>query len=174
MKGLLGLWFLLRVALKNLSRLALLGILGLTVVDVGGRYLFNQPFEGTTTIITDLLFPAVVFLSLAYVAEIDGHVRVELIWAALRRRPKRALEIVFAVAIVVFWGVVAYLAGERAHEAYVLDQRPISSVGVPIALSYAVVCLGSVAAAIMALASLAEDRWRPARLDHDGRESPSC
>ncbi len=152
--GLFRLWLLLRAVLKGLSRLALLGILAFTVVDVGGRYLFNLPLEGTTTLITDLFFPAVVFLSLGYVAEVDGHVRVELLWSRLQGSGRRLLEIVFAAAIALFWLVIAWLAGDRAWQTYLLDLRPISSVGVPLFVSYAVVCLGSVTAAAAGLIAL--------------------
>lgn len=148
------LWTALRGGLKWLARIALLGILVLTVLDVGGRYLFDLPFEGATSIITDLLFPAVVFLSLAYVADIDGHVRVELVWSALKGPWKRALVVLFAIGLIAFWGAVAYLAGLRAYEAYLLDQRPIASVGIPLAVSYGVVCIGSIAAALAAVISI--------------------
>lgn len=152
--GLFRLWLVLRAVLKGLSRVALLGILAFTVVDVGGRYLFNLPLEGTTTLITDLFFPAVVFLSLGYVAEVDGHVRVELLWGRLQGRGRRILEIAFALAIALFWLVIAWLAGERAWQTYLLDLRPISSVGVPLFVSYAVVSLGSVTAAAAGIIGL--------------------
>src|SRR3546814_16843388 len=85
--------------LTNLARLALLAMLFLTVLDIGGRYLFDHPLEGTTAIITQLLFPALVFLSLAPVAERDGHVRVELIWTKLKGSFGDVVVIVFSLEI---------------------------------------------------------------------------
>src|SRR3546814_5944903 len=136
--------------LTNLARLALLAMLFLTVLDIGGRYLFDHPLEGTTAIITQLLFPALVFLSLAHVAERDGHVRVELIWPKLKGSFGDVVVIVFSLAIAAFWGIIAYKAGLRAYDAYVLNQRPIGAVRSEehtselqslMRISYAVFCL---------------------------------
>lgn len=148
MLDLYRLWIVLRTVLRGLARIALLCILGFTVVDVGGRYLFGLPLEGTTTLIVDLFFPAVVFLSLAYVAEQDGHVRVELVWGRLGPHGRRIVGFLFALLIAAFWLVIAWLAGRRAVEAYILDLQPIGSVGVPLFISYGTVALGSLLGAI--------------------------
>src|SRR3546814_130829 len=131
------------------------------VLDIGVRYLCDHPLEGTTAIITQLLFPALVFLSLAHVAERDGHVRVELIWTKLKGSFGDVVVIVFSLAIAAFWGIIAYKAGLRAYDAYVLNQRPIGAVGIPLAVSYGVVCLGSAVGAVASLGPILRLR-RPA------------
>ena len=145
------LWRPAATLLINLARLALLAMLLLTVVDIGGRFLFRVPVEGATSIITDLLFPALVFLALGNVAEHDAHVRVELLWSRLRGGFGTGVVVVFALAIAAFWTVVAYQAGMRAHEGYVLNQRPIGVVGIPMAVSYGVVAVGSAVGAVASL-----------------------
>src|SRR3546814_9023254 len=67
----------------------------------------------------------------------------------------------FSLAIAAFWGIIAYKAGLRAYDAYVLNQRPIGAVGIPLAVSYGVVCLGSAVGAVASLGPILRLR-RPA------------
>ncbi|MCR8546198.1 TRAP transporter small permease [Salipiger sp. P9] len=74
----------LRGALAVLGGLLLLGLMGMTVVDVVGRYLFNAPLRGATEL-TELLLAAVVFLGLPAVALADEHVTVDLLTERMPR-----------------------------------------------------------------------------------------
>src|SRR3546814_2664768 len=87
-----ALWRLTVAMLTNLARLALLAMLFLTVLDIGGRYLFDHPLEGTTAIITQLLFPALVFLSLArseeHTSELQSLMRISYAVFCLKKKKK--------------------------------------------------------------------------------------
>ncbi len=130
---------------------ALVGMLIVSGGDIIGRTLFDSPIEGSSNIVSELLFPACVFFSLPYLASIAGHIRVDFAdkWLAPVEKP---VAILFAVLIALFLGAIAWQAGARAYEAYVLNQRPIGAFGIPAALSYGVVALGSGVAAITHLA----------------------
>ena len=75
---------MLRTTLAVMGGVLLLSLMGLTVVDVIGRYLFNAPLMGATEL-TELLLAAVVFIGLPAVALADEHVTVDL---AVDRMPK--------------------------------------------------------------------------------------
>src|SRR3546814_892537 len=130
---------------------ALVGMLFVSGGDIIGRTLFDSPIEGSSNIISELLFPTCVFFSLPYLASISGHIRVDFAdkWLGRGRKP---LAVLFAVLIALFWAAVAMQAGLRAYEAFLLNQRPIGAFGIPAAWSYSVVALGTGLAAIAHLA----------------------
>lgn len=68
----------MRVALAVMGGVLLMALMGLTVVDVVGRYLFNAPLIGATEL-TELLLAAVIFLGLPAVALAEEHVTVDLL-----------------------------------------------------------------------------------------------
>ena len=86
--------FGLRAALAVLGGVLLMALMGMTVTDVIGRYLFNAPLRGATEL-TELLLAAVVFLGLPAVALADEHVTVDLVTdrmpAADRTSPRASI-----------------------------------------------------------------------------------
>ncbi|NIY94792.1 TRAP transporter small permease [Salipiger sp. HF18] len=104
--------FGLRAALAVLGGILLMALMGMTVTDVIGRYLFNAPLRGATEL-TELLLAAVVFLGLPAVALADEHVTVDLVTDRLPRaaQPWRlaAAGLFSAVVLaVVAWRVWVY------------------------------------------------------------------
>ena len=104
--------FGLRAALAVLGGILLMALMGMTVTDVIGRYLFNAPLRGATEL-TELLLAAVVFLGLSAVALADEHVTVDLVTDRLPRaaQPWRlaAAGLFSAVVLaVVAWRVWVY------------------------------------------------------------------
>lgn len=130
---------------------ALVSLLVVSGGDIIGRTLFESPIEGSSNIISALLFPACVFFSLPYLASISGHIRVDFAdkWLAPVAKP---VAILFAVLTALFLGAIAWQAGARAYEAFILNQRSIGAFGIPAALSYGVVALGAGVAALAHLA----------------------
>ncbi len=66
------------VFLGGLGGLLLVCMMGLTVCDVIGRYVFNAPIVGATEL-TELLLCAVIFLGLGAVSLAEDHVTVDLL-----------------------------------------------------------------------------------------------
>jgi len=79
--------------LALLSGVFLLGMTGLTVVDVTLRYVFNAPLFGGQDI-AELALLSVVALGVAYCGRSGGHVAVDLIGGVLSDRVSRVLAVV--------------------------------------------------------------------------------
>ncbi|WP_240722556.1 TRAP transporter small permease [Poseidonocella sp. HB161398] len=96
-----------RRLLAGLCGAILLAMMGLTVVDVLGRYLFNHPLNGATEL-TELLLVSVIFLGLPAVCLDDEQVTVDLLVSAfpdwVQPWRKAALALVSATVL----GVVAW------------------------------------------------------------------
>lgn len=99
-------------ALALSGGLILMTLMGMTVADVIGRYLFNSPIKGAAEL-TELLLAAVVFMGLPAVAMTDAHVTVDLVtdkmpaWIQPWRRV--AVGLVSAgILVVVGWRIWVY------------------------------------------------------------------
>lgn len=143
----------LRTALALLGGVLLLGLMGLTVVDVIGRYLFNAPLVGATEL-TELLLAAVIFLGLPAVALAEEHVTVDLVTDRMppRLQPWRlALAGLFSAVVlaVVTWRIWIYAGQIGSYGGATNSLRiPIAPLGY-----FCAVCTG-LGAAITALVPL--------------------
>ncbi len=79
--------------LALLSGVVLLGLTGLTVVDVTLRYVFNAPLYGGQDV-AELALLTVVALGIAYCGRSGGHVAVDLIGGVLPGWMARPLDVV--------------------------------------------------------------------------------
>ncbi|OUD09935.1 TRAP transporter small permease protein [Marivivens niveibacter] len=66
------------VTLAIIGAIMLVAMMGLTVFDVIGRYLFNSPIKGAAEL-TEILLCAVIFLGLGAVSLREDHVTVDLL-----------------------------------------------------------------------------------------------
>lgn len=66
------------IVLGGIGAVFLVAMMGLTVCDVVGRYLFNAPIKGAGEL-TEILLCAVIFLGLGAVSLAEGHVTVDLL-----------------------------------------------------------------------------------------------
>ena len=126
----------LRAALAVLGGVLLMALMGMTVTDVIGRYIFNAPLRGATEL-TELLLAAVVFLGLPAVALADEHVTVDLVTDRMpvAIKPWRGAAtglfsaVVLAVVLVVVqitWAVaVVLVATEREPDLPQLQQATL-------------------------------------------------
>ncbi|WP_376870702.1 TRAP transporter small permease [Albirhodobacter sp. R86504] len=101
-----------RGALAVLGGVMLMSMMGLTIVDVIGRYIFNSPLSGATEL-TELLLAATIFLGLPAVSLSDDHVTVDLITDKLPQalQPvRRIISGLFAggILLVVAWRIWVY------------------------------------------------------------------
>ncbi|QEW19625.1 Neu5Ac permease [Marinibacterium anthonyi] len=102
----------LRTVLALLGGVMMMSLMGLTVVDVIGRYLFNSPLRGAAEL-TEMLLASVIFLGLPAVALSDDHVTVDLM---IDRMPawihpwRLALTGIFSATVltVVAWRIWVY------------------------------------------------------------------
>lgn len=96
--------------LAGVSALLILMLIGVTCLDVVGRYLLNRPFGGAYEL-TQILLAALVFVALPLTSADGGHVEVDLALHLFPRGLQHALGrlagIVSAVILVFFaWRLV--------------------------------------------------------------------
>lgn len=151
---------------KDFAVLGLAVLIGSTAADVFSRFVFDAPFNNLITIITDLLFPAVIFFSAGYMARSGGHVRVGLLFEKMPPNWQLKLERVFALIAVVFWFLVMFTAAGRAWQAVKGNFRPTAVFGIPIYISFGIVVLGSLLAVIEGVVNVVN----PAIVEHRGSD----
>ncbi len=94
--------------LASLGGLMLLSMMGLTVADVIGRYVFNAPIRGAGEL-TEVLLCATIFLGLGAVSVADGHVSVDLVTDQL----PDWVQPIRKVAVGLFGGAVLIVVATR-------------------------------------------------------------
>lgn len=94
-----------------------LSMVGVTCVDVAGRYVFHTPLQGAYEL-NEILLPALVFLALPGVTWRDAHVKVSLVDDALGARAKAvracAFNLLSAAALLVLAWHLGVLASRKA------------------------------------------------------------
>ena len=86
--------------------------------DVFARYVFHKPLEWGMEITTYMML-FIVFLGLGYTYQVDGHIRVDILFGVLSKKAQRALYIVGSVLTLVYVGIFIWKTGALAWEAYV-------------------------------------------------------
>lgn len=100
------------IVLGGLGGILLLSMMGLTVCDVIGRYLFNAPIVGATEL-TEILLCAVIFLGLGAVSLAQDHVTVDLLTEKMPKRSEPLREALTGllsavILMVVSWRIWVY------------------------------------------------------------------
>ncbi|WP_157968990.1 TRAP transporter small permease [Tropicimonas sp. IMCC34011] len=86
---------------------ALLIMVGITCVDVIGRYLFNAPLAGAYEA-TQLQMTVLIFLGLPLVTLRDAHVKIDFLAGRLSQRARRVQRAVIGVATALVLIVLAW------------------------------------------------------------------
>lgn len=102
---------LFNTLLHYAAGLVLVGLLALTVADITGRTVFNNPVPGTVEV-TSLLLVVLVFLGLGHSEDLGDHITVDLLYVRSGKSLKLILD-VFADILSVF--VIAAMAFQLYH-----------------------------------------------------------
>jgi TRAP-type C4-dicarboxylate transport system permease small subunit len=97
-------WF--NRALKILGACCLVGMMGLTCVDVVGRY-FGHPIFGSVELVI-FMATLTTALALPYTHEVKGHIGVELFVRLLSSRTQTVIELVTNVLSVALMGLITW------------------------------------------------------------------
>jgi TRAP-type C4-dicarboxylate transport system permease small subunit len=84
--------------------------------DVGGRTLFNHPFEGTTEIVSGYYMVAAAYLPWAYLARTGGHIRVELFHRLFPRGFRAVLDPLVDLLTIAYVSVFVWQTWLRADQ----------------------------------------------------------
>jgi TRAP-type C4-dicarboxylate transport system permease small subunit len=111
------------------SALALMIIMMVSVIDVGGRYLFIRPLPGAKELVSMLLIISTAW-AFGYTQLLNAHIRIELLTSRLPRRG-RAMADVFgyllgaiAAALITWQGALRtweYIHRTRGHITEILN-----------------------------------------------------
>ncbi|WP_436643289.1 TRAP transporter small permease [Microbaculum sp. FT89] len=131
----------LQKGLLSFAGVVVLAIMGVTVVDVFGRYVLNRPLAGSFEI-TQLLLVLVIFAGLPAVCAAGSHVRVDVLLYLMSERTRRFIERAIAVVISATLVYLAILIWGKAGEVVAIgDVTPYLHVPIgPFAYFISVSC----------------------------------
>ncbi len=102
----------------------------ITTVDVVLRYVFNRPLPGIF-ILCEMLMVCAVYLSIAYIQQQEGHVRVDIIIDKIKGTPRIAVELAILLVALAAFGLVCWKTGVNAWEAWVTDDHAMGLMEYP-------------------------------------------
>lgn len=122
------------------AAVAVVAMIVMNIANILLRYLFNRP-QVFVVEVTGYLLIIVVFLSMAYAAQKETHVQVDLLVKRLQPRAKGAVEVLTLVATLFLLGVYFwYIWKLYIHHLRVGDTSMI--VGVPLWTIHTVIWIG--------------------------------
>ena len=127
-------------AASAVAVLALAALAAVTVIDVGGRYLFNKPLMGAIEL-TEFLMVILSFGGLALAELRNSHISVDFFVAALPGRARALLDAAGALLGVVFWGFVAWRATVHSGRVWAFGEVS-ANLAVPVWPFYLAVTVG--------------------------------
>lgn len=104
------------------SSLLMAAMVGLTFVDVVGRYVFNNPVNGAQEI-TSILLGLTIFTALPAVTMREGHITVDFLQNTFSGKLEHARKVVVHVATACALGVLAYVLFKQAGKLAFMEMR---------------------------------------------------
>jgi TRAP-type transport system small permease protein len=135
-----------------LSMGVLVVLLGLSVTDVLGRYLFNHPVKGTYEL-SEVLLAGIVFFSWPYTKSVQGHVTIDTVIKLFRPRVQAAVGVIVSVLSLVIFILMGWQGIKLALTTWG-RQRYIDVVLIPLAPFQLLVPIGSFALCLVVLVQL--------------------
>lgn len=118
------LFFALEAPLNLLSGITVLCIMLLAVANVLGRKLFNMPIPGFIDWMEQLV-PVAAFLGLAYCQRLGGHIRMDMVVGALRRRALWAAEFISILFMIFVISALIYGSWDHFSRGYRLGDSTV-------------------------------------------------
>ncbi len=128
--------------LASLSGLILLFVTFSIFVDVFLRYFFNQPSTWITEVST-YLFLYIIFLSTSYALQTELHIKVNFLSTYLPDRYSHWIELLTSLFCIIFTAVLLWQTSIMTWAAFAEKWTTPTMLGVPNALIYIVMVIGS-------------------------------
>ncbi len=129
--------------LVDAAALVLFGLMLMTSLDVGGRYLFNAPLMGVFEL-TEFMMVCVVFLAMAYTQAGKGHVAVDLVVNRFPRGVQTFITVISLLLSLLVMALITWKSVERGFE--VMNAGECSgTLGIPVYPFVFIVALGAAA-----------------------------
>lgn len=141
-----------------------------TIIDTFCRYVFNMPIPGVIEF-NETMFPALVFLGLAYTQKEKGHIRVTALLERLGTSAQRNLNylaLILAIVVAVVIGVKTWEAAMYSHMIQEEYWAPIETFTLYIWPVRFAVSLGFWILAFQCLVDIAELAFCPAGKSSEG------
>ena len=103
----------------------------LTTMDVVLRYVFNSPLPGVYEL-QEFMLVGVVFLALAYIQSLKGHIYVDLLTNRFSERGQAVLGILSNSVSLLIFALITWQGGLRAWTAVVSGQRREGLISYPL------------------------------------------
>lgn len=100
--------------------------------EVVARYIFNSPLHGTVEIVSAYYMVAVVFLPLAMIERLNGHIVVELVSQHLPRRVQRILIGVVALVSASYFAAFAWQTWGDALKKFAVGEQALGTVAITV------------------------------------------
>ena len=110
--------------------------------DVILRYIFNRPVQGTYEL-AQFMVVGVVFLSIAYIQSVRGHIKMEIATSWLPLKGQTALDIFSHLLGIFFFIIILWQSGQLAWKAWVTQDHTMGLVAFPLWPAKSLVPLGS-------------------------------
>lgn len=164
--------FRVESALILLGGLAVLSLMILAVISVGGRNFVNQPLPGYVDWIEQAM-PLIAFVGVAYTQRVGGHIRMDMLIGMLKGRPLWAAELLTVAAMLVLmalltWGSWAHFVRAFSFDAPLWSNDSSMDIGLPL---WPAKLLAPVAFAVLTL-RLSLQFWAYARALWLGTRAP--
>lgn len=141
---------------------ALVAAIGVsTVIDVGGRFLFNHPLPGSVEIATEMLV-MVVFLGITYVQVQKRHIRLEFLMERLSPKAQDRLNILTDFFVLATASFLAWRCVLKAEYSWRIGETAAGIVPIPYAPARTIVAIGFILFAFTVFLQIC-DRFRKNR-----------
>jgi TRAP-type mannitol/chloroaromatic compound transport system permease small subunit len=111
-------------------------------INVFGRFTINLPVAGAMEASAEMMI-YIVFLSIAYIQTVEGHVRIDFVLPRLGNRTRYIFDIVAFLIGIVFIGFIVWYATPVALHSIKIGETSWGSVEFPLYPQRIVVVLGS-------------------------------
>lgn len=147
-----------------------IGIIAFVViVNVVGRFLFEQPLKGTVELVEGMMI-IVAFFAIPYTAREKGHVRVTLI---VSRFPKRVQDVVRSIGYFLSAGIIFVITYQAiVHTIYYMRNlnETTSILFIPLAPFRLIMALGCLILCIQLLLNMVQSTQTEEGQKDDGRK----
>jgi TRAP-type transport system small permease protein len=146
---------------------ATFGMMLLTTVDAGGRYLFNRPILVAFELTTNYLMIAAVFLALPHAYRQGANIRVTFLVDRLGRRSRLVVDYVVQLVSILYGAMLVFATFQQARHILATGTM-FTTVDLPQWPGHWVVAIGLCLTTLMLLLDLGQVRKGRSSLFKDG------
>lgn len=123
------------------ATVAMFAIIMVIVINVGGRFFFRQPLQGTIELV-EILMVLTAYSVLAYTELRRGHIHIELVISRFSRRAQAIVTSIICFLGAIFFLVMSWQSGELMWSNLFPVINVTDNFSIPAALYIAVMAFG--------------------------------